>query len=206
MAEQTTQEPQEPQEAQPNPYDTSAQASELEALQKELEQAEATLEGDFAKYASEQVGSNSELEALFFEDREKFFVEIQRMQNFYYQEKIASKNNRIKELQGEINKKQQFASIDEAQKAFAQAHPDVNMEAMIAFYQEYLPPKVKAQIDDLPPMEFFEALYAIYTSSMGGGENTKQESQEELPKQVSGQNMQLSGNEEYSVTLPTQRF
>lgn len=40
---------------EPNPYDTTSENQELEALQNELAQSEAGLEANFAKYASELI-------------------------------------------------------------------------------------------------------------------------------------------------------
>lgn len=64
-----------------NPFDTTAEENELNALNAELEQARASLEGDFAKYAAEN--TSAELEELFFENKEEFFKAILEMQNTF---------------------------------------------------------------------------------------------------------------------------
>ena len=55
-----------------NPFDTSAEQGELDAINAELEQARASIESDFAKFAA--ANTTPEMEEQFFEDKEAFYA------------------------------------------------------------------------------------------------------------------------------------
>lgn len=186
-----------------NPFDTTAEENELNALNAELEQARASLEGDFAKYAAEN--TSAELEELFFENKEEFFKAILEMQNTFLSEGIGAKEARASQLTTDINQKKQFSQIEVAKNAFEAKHPEISVETLLQFYQEALPPKIVSQLDALQPEQFFEELYNIYKAMNGEGE-TKQEQGEKLPQQISGTPQSSEAANGAGSELPFQRL
>ncbi len=187
-----------------NPFDTTAEENELNALNAELEQARASLEGDFAKYAAEN--TSAELEELFFEDKEEFFKTILQMQNKFLSEGVGAKEARANQLTADINQKKQFSQIEEAKNAFEAKYPEISVETLLSFYQEALPPKIVAQLEALPPEQFFEELYNIYKAMNGEGETKQEEQGEKLPQQISGAPQSSEAASGAGSELPFQRL
>lgn len=193
--------PPEPTPAQtpaPNPYDTTSESQELELLQNELAQSEAGLEANFAKYASELI--TPELEELFYDNKEEFLIQLQKMQNQFYQDNITSKQARVGDLQQQISQKQMMGEIDQARASFeSESGADVN--ELLQFYEDFVPNAAKRELDKLPPKDFFAQLYQIYqtqTNPQGAGG--------EPPMRIAG-NAAPSSNLDYNADLlPTERY
>ncbi|WP_163499793.1 Coiled-coil domain-containing protein [Helicobacter suis] len=164
---------------------------ELETLKNEISQAEASLESDFAKYAAENM--DEKLEQLFFDNKEQFVQELLTMQNQFLKDKLGDKAKRVSELHEEISTEQGKQELENIKEQFKSAHPDVDLEALISFYNEDLPPKYRAQLDNLEGLDFFEQLYQLYQSfnaQNGGAENAQTENDQEqaaqLPQRLNG--------------------
>lgn len=183
---------------EPSPYDTTSESQELELLQNELAQSEAGLEANFAKYASELI--TPELEDLFYENKEEFLIQLQKMQNQFYQDNITSKQARVGDLQQQISQKQMMGEIDQARASFeSESGADVN--ELLQFYEDFVPNAAKRELDKLPPKDFFTQLYQIYqtqTNPQGAGG--------EPPMRIAG-NAAPSSNLDYNADLlPTERY
>lgn len=179
-----------------DPYSYDAEEKELEAISKELEQAQASIEGDVAKDIATKI--TPELEELFFDDKEAFLLEIFKLQNTYLEENINPKVARAKELEGSIGQKQAMQGISIAQEKFAQAHPEVDINEMMEFFLS-LPPQEQQRLGQLQPDAFFEELYKLFTKTNGESESTH------LPTQLQGvgNNSEMS---ESSRDLPMERI
>lgn len=164
-----------------NEFDTSAEQKELDAINAELEQLNALWESNFSEHFA--ANKSPELDELYFENPKAFADEFQKMQNAFYDEQIGSKRTRAGELQSSIKQKQEFGVIDGAMKEFQSKHPDVNVKELVRFFNEELPPRKVAELEALPPQEFFEAIYSLYQSQMNGDEPKKEK---KLPQQLSG--------------------
>ena len=73
-----------------NPYDTSGEVSELQALQEELNQSEESIEGNAASAIAKQLTEADD--ELYFEDKEAFVKRIFTLQNAWIKENIAPKS------------------------------------------------------------------------------------------------------------------
>ncbi|WP_163565142.1 Coiled-coil domain-containing protein [Helicobacter suis] len=158
---------------------------ELETLKNEISQAEASLESDFAKYAAENM--DEKLEQLFFDNKEQFVQELLTMQNQFLKDKLGDKAKRVSELHEEISTEQTKQELENIKEQFKQEHPDVNMQDLISFYNEDLPPKYRNQLDSLEGLDFFNQLYALYQAFTGEQtESGQTEQQAELPQRLNG--------------------
>ncbi|WP_104742088.1 Coiled-coil domain-containing protein [Helicobacter ailurogastricus] len=164
--------------------------SQLQALQEEIAQAEKSIEEDFAKWCDENLDQDTE--ALFFDDRKAFFRKILELQNQFLQDKLGGKVQQAQELSKDIDNTRTQEENQQAQQAFLSGHPDANIQAMLEFYEQELPPKYRQQLDTLQGQEFYETLYKLYTAT----QNPEQAS--DLPQRVQGQptNPQSSSNGE----------
>ncbi|WP_104686765.1 Coiled-coil domain-containing protein [Helicobacter felis] len=171
------------------------QELELEVLKKEIQQAEQSLESDFAKYAGEHI--DAQLEALFFDDRVGFIKKILEMQNQFLSEQLGQKVQRAKDLQEDITLKRGMQDLEKVKAEFLNAHPEANIDEILEFYNEELPPKYQKQLESLQGLDFFNTLYELYKAFKGtDAPQDKQESQEpqeaqqppqeELPKRLEG--------------------
>lgn len=186
-----------PEQAQ-NPYDTTKESQELELLQNELAQSEAGLEANFAKYASELI--TPELEDLFYENKEEFLIELQKMQNQFYQDNITNKQKRVGDLQQQISQKQMMGEIDQARTSFeSESGADVNV--LLQFYEDFVPNAAKKELDKLAPKDFFAQLHQIYQTH-----HTPKAAGTEPPMRIEG-NAAPSSNLDYNTDLlPTERY
>ncbi|KAA6234356.1 hypothetical protein FMM56_00965 [Campylobacter sp. LR264d] len=182
-----------------NEFDDREEQLELAALQKELEQAGASIEKDFASYMAKN--TTSELEELFFENKEAFYMQILQNQNIFLEENINPKLARSKELEGKISEKKSLSNIQAAAQNFLQSHPDVDINDLMRFFIEELGAKVKTQIESLPPEQFFEALYELYKRA-----NKEEVINEPLPKKLSGVPSDTTQRSMQDNDLPTQRL
>lgn len=170
-------------------------------LESELEQNMQSFEKDFAKHCAEAIDNDPSLEELFFEDKEKFFEKILQMQNAFLKTQIQDKQEALGGAKAEVAQNEQLQGMLKAKKDFENAHPDINVEALMEFYLNELPKSIQDKLETLPQDEFFEAILEL----MQGGMDKNGGSDEELPKQVSGYptNTQTNGEAE---ALPTNRY
>ncbi|WP_104726311.1 Coiled-coil domain-containing protein [Helicobacter felis] len=167
------------------------QELELEVLKKEIQQAEQSLESDFAKYTGEHI--DAQLEALFFDDRVGFIKKILEMQNQFLSEQLGQKVQRAKDLQEDITLKRGMQDLEKLKAEFQSAHPEANIDEILEFYNEELPPKYQKQLESLQGLDFFNTLYELYKAFKGtDAQQEPQEAQkepapqEELPKRLEG--------------------
>lgn len=166
-----------------SPFDSSVEESELAALQRELQGLEETKNADFAKYLSQNL--TPEEKELFFEDEEAFFQNILNKEEVFLREKIGDRQKRAEELEKAIAQKHSFGILEKAESEFLKRHPNVNVDEMIDFYENDLPPREKRKLDKLEPDEFFESLYGVYSQT------NQTTSQKDLPKRTKGTPMDV---------------
>ena len=155
---------------------------ELAGLQNELAQNEASLEGDFARFLSENLTADDE--ELFFENKEEFFKKVLDMQNVFFNDKIASKQQRAGEIETEISQKKTLASIENAQAEFLKANPNADVKAMFDYFTNDIPPRVQRELESLAPNEFFNKLYELYKT-----QNKTDSKEDKIPKHYDGANV-----------------
>lgn len=185
-----------PEQATTNPYDTSGEVSELQALQEELNQSEESIEGNAAQAIAKQLTEADD--ELYFEDKEAFVKRVFTLQNAWIKENIAPKQARAQELIGSIESKNQMGQVEAGAQAFLANHPELTPDiipVIMQFVAEELPPRMAKELHSISdPLEFFETAYAIYSQATGHaqGENPQepqgQQEGEELPAQLQGVN------------------
>ncbi|MGX2972875.1 hypothetical protein [Helicobacter sp. T3_23-1059] len=190
----------------PNPYDTSGEVAELQALQDELSQSEEAIEGECAKTIASQL--NEADDELYFEDKEGFIKRVFALQNAWLKENIGSKQERAQELTNSINSKNEQASIDAAAQEFQSAHPEADIAMLMDFLNNEVPPRIANELQaEADPRAFFEKLYELFLQTNGQNPQTTQEPQEpeELPAQLQGVSKQadMRGSNE---PMPMDRY
>ena len=183
-----------------SPYDTTRESEEINALQLELDQNSASLEGDFAKFVSENLTPDQEV--LMIDDKESFIRDVLLpMQNKFYQDQIASKQSRKKELEGIVAQKQSRKAYDDAVNEFktTSKQDDKGFNEMMDFYMQDLSPRLQAKLGDLPPQEFFKELYGLYSNQI-------KQPQKPLPKEIQGSATNALDESLETETSPMDRF
>ena len=192
------------QQAQTNPYDTSGEVAELEALQNELSQSEEAIEGECAKTIASQL--NEADDELYFEDKEGFIKRVFALQNAWIKENIGVKQERAQELTNAINSKNEQASIDAAAKEFQSAHPEADIAMLMDFLNNEVPPRIANELQaEADPRAFFEKLYELFLQANGQNPQNPNPQGEELPAQLQGVSKQadMRGSNE---PMPMDRF
>lgn len=188
-----------------SPFDSSAESSELQAIQAELEQNAKSIESDFAKYAASNITPDDE--ELFFEDKEAFVMKILQMQNEFLESSIRPKEARAEELKSQIAQKQSLGEFDNAAKAFKEEHPEVDINELMEFLSNEVPPRIQRELENIKdPAEFLNTLYEVYMQVNGAqAQPSESEKQTELPRQVQGVSKEadMSGS---NMPLPQDRF
>lgn len=183
-------------QTQANPYDSTQEEQELAMLQKELSDSINSAEANFAKFMADN--TSPELEELFFNDKVAFYAKVLQMQNEFVAQ-LDPKFARAQELGGTIEKKKSFAQVNNAEREFLSKHPDADINALMDFYVNELRPREQAELNNLPPAEFFERLYEMY-KAQGAPQNAKA-----LPTQLNGVNVEAGQAQSYDE-LPTERI
>lgn len=182
----------------------STPQDELSVLEGEISDAMNAFESDFALAVAQKVNESPELESLFFDDREEFFKQILTFQNEFL-EGIKSKMSKASELRGSIEENGKQADFDSKMQEFAKAHPEVDIQELMAF-ADTLPQEIKDQLNELPPRFFFDALLEIFNRKDElGGEQPQAKSGAGgagLPEQLNGvaSNQELGADENLPMT------
>lgn len=166
----------------------------------DLKSGVASIQGGLAKELAEMVENNPELEDLFFEDKEAFFKKIIEFQDKVVNERIVDRQNELEEFDKNAQFESGLQALEQAKKAFQEAHPDVNADELMQFYLT-LPQDVQAQLDSLAPDALFEKLFELYQAQGGA----QQGQQDQLPKQLNGMPSDASELEP-ELDLPTTRY
>ena len=194
--EEKLQEEQIPQEAvqempPENPYDIGAESAELDGINKELSDIEASIENDFTEFIADLVDNDPTLEELFFSDRKLFFKKVIEEQNKFVKSIIEPKQARASELQSQITTKNELRGIEAIKQDFQARHPEVDIKELIHFFAEDLSPRIQEQIKAQPIEQFFDLVYELYTQAKSQAESlqnaeAQQEAPQELPQQAQG--------------------
>ncbi|GAA9651217.1 hypothetical protein HpHCM43_14820 [Helicobacter pylori] len=166
----------------------------LETLKREIAQAEASLEQDFIKHMVDK--TNEKVEDLFFSDKPEFYRFVFTEQNNYLKEKLTDKVSKAMDLSDEIQRDKDAEEIKRDKQAFLNKHPEVDLNALLEFYEEELPKSVKKQIDKFDGVDFFEAVLNYFNAIKAKEEEPKKESKEEdssLPKEALGNGVSGAG-------------
>ncbi len=147
---------------------------ELETLKREIAQAEASLEQDFIKHMVEK--TDEKVEDLFFSNKPEFYRFVFTEQNNYLREKLTDKVSKAMDLSDEIERDKE---------AFLKAHPEIDFNELLDFYNEEIPNRIKKQIDKLEGVAFFEAVLDYFTA-LSAKEEPKNEEENKLPKEALG--------------------
>lgn len=183
-------------------YDTTQEQGQLEAIQKELQDIEASVENDFAEHISALIDNDSVLEELFFSDRVTFFKKVIEEQNKFVSALVEPRAAKAKELQDTIAGKSEMANIEAIKQDFQSRHPEVDIKELIAFFANELPPRVQEEIKSQPIEAFFDLVYEIYAA-----QNAPQEESppEDLPAQAQGVAVDSQQSDTNSGALPMNR-
>lgn len=184
-----------PQEAQAQPKPRTR-----DDILNDLKSGVASIQEGLAKELAEMVENNPELEDLFFEDKEAFFKKIIEFQDKVINERIVDRQNELEEYDKNAQFESGLQALEQAKKAFQEAHPDVNADELMQFYLT-LPQDVQAQLDSLAPDALFEKLFELYQAQGGA----QQGQQDQLPKQLNGMPSDASELEP-ELDLPTTRY
>lgn len=161
-----------------NPYDITQDMGLLQELQNELQQTLSSIDSDFASFYATNMPA--QVEELFYEDRAKFLLEVEKAKQAYLEERMIPMQQKASELQQTINNKQNQSSIWEAQIAFTKKYPNVDLDEMLEFYNEELSPKQKKELEKLGDLG---AMYEQIVVLMQGSNN---------PNDANSQNTQNS--------------
>lgn len=188
-------------------YDTTQEQGQLEALQKELQDIEASVENDFAEHISALIDNDSVLEELFFSDRVTFFKKIIEEQNKFVSALVEPRVAKAKELQDTIAGKSELANIEAIKQDFQSRHPEVDIKELIAFFANELPPRVQEEIKSQPIEAFFDLVYEIYAAQNAPQEEAPPEEAppEDLPAQAQGVAVDSQQSDTNSGALPMNR-
>lgn len=189
--QQTTQALQDQSATQPN------KRARAQALQEELAQARQSIEQNLATDLA-NLCKDTELEDLFYEDKEAFFTKILQIQNEQIRAQIDPKLQELDTLKQEIDYEDKIEAIDQAKKAYEQANPNADTQALLQLFTQ-LPPEQQAQIEALPPEQIFPTLQNL---AQGSG---SQNATGQLPQQLSGIPAATSVQEP-EIDIPTMRY
>lgn len=184
-----------PQEAQAQPKPRTR-----DDILSDLKSGVVSIQEGLAKELAEMVENNPELEDLFFEDKEAFFKKIIEFQDKVVNERIIDRQNELEEFDKNAQFESGLQALEQAKKAFQEAHPDVNADELMQFYLT-LSQDVQAQLDSLAPDALFEKLFELYKAQGGA----QQGQQDQLPKQLNGMPSDASELEP-ELDLPTTRY
>ncbi|MFA4743830.1 Coiled-coil domain-containing protein [Helicobacter pylori] len=170
---------------------------ELETLKREIAQAEASLENDFAKHMAEK--TDEKLEDLFFNNKVDFYKSVLVEQNNYLNEHVSKKINKAVALSEEIETSKKKEELENAKEEFLEKHKDekIDFNDLVDFYNEELPQKYKREIDKLDGSQFFQAIYDLSKAAQGETQDEKPSAKDEernLPKEVQGNGVSSSAN------------
>lgn len=189
------------QEGAPSAPDTPQEPSKqerLQALQSELAQSQQSLEQNLAGILAKECEGDTDLEDLFYEDKQAFFEKVFAMQNEKIKAELEPRMQEIDSLGQEIELDDKMQALDLAKEQFAAQNPNANPDELLQFFMQ-LPPEQQAQIESLPPEQVF---YALQELQGGAAQGTLSG---ELPQQLSGIPSAASVNEP-ELDLPTQRY
>lgn len=182
------------------PQEPQSKQERLQALQNELAQSQQSLEQNLAGILAKECEGDTDLEDLFYEDKQAFFEKIFALQNEKIKAELEPRMQEIDSLGQEIELDDKMQALDLAKEQFAQQNPNANPDELLQFFTQ-LPPDQQAQIESLPPEQVF---YALQELQRGAGAAQGAPSGE-LPQQLSGIPSAASVNEP-ELDLPTQRY
>ncbi len=151
-------------QAQPMQDDgVTTDKAKLQLLKDELDESLNSLDKDFiANFLSNLSTEEQELQ---FSDAKAYLELYEQKKESFLKETIDSKKQAITVLEEQIRAKEDTAAYKAALVEFLKAHPDVDKVKMREFCEQDVVPREQQRLYSLPPKEFYDELYKLYSSA-----------------------------------------
>lgn len=137
--------------------------AKLQLLKDELEQSLNSVNQDFISYFL--TNTTPEEQELQFSDAKAYLALYEQKKEAFLKETIDAKKGAITALEEQIRMKEETATYKAAMAEFLKEHPDVDKVKMREFFEQDVPPREQQRLSALPPAEFYEELYELYSKS-----------------------------------------
>lgn len=137
--------------------------AKLQLLKDELAQSLNSVDQDFISYFL--TNTTPEEQELQFSDAKAYLALYEQKKEAFLKERIDSKKQAITALEEQIRAKEETATYKAAMAEFLKAHPEVDKVKMREFFEQDVAPREQQRLGALPPAEFYEELYKLYSQA-----------------------------------------
>lgn len=136
--------------------------AQIQLLEGELSEIDAKLDAEFINSIDERL-SPEQLEMRFEDDVRGFLSAVEEAREVFYREKLDELKGRIDGLKAEAADEEETLNIEDAKRAFLEAHPEADWAAITDFFQNDMSPRQKEELAGLELGEMMEKVYAMFS-------------------------------------------
>lgn len=137
--------------------------AQIDLLEAELSDVDAKLDAEFLDQIPSLL-SEEEMDMRLDDDIRPFLALVEEKREAFYAQKLDDLKGRITTMRSEVEDEEATISIEEAKRAFLEAHPEADFAALTDFYHNDLTPRQKEELYAAPDyLAMLEAAYAMYS-------------------------------------------
>lgn len=164
MNEPTTPEEMQGQAAAVDPTQSlNIKKAQIDLLEAELSDVDAKLDAEFLEQIPLLL-SDDEMDMRLDDDIRPFIAVVEEKREAFYSQKLDELKGRIGTMKTEVENSEADISIEEAKRAFLEAHPEADFSALTDFFHNDVTPRQKEELYAAPDyLAMLEAAYAMYS-------------------------------------------
>lgn len=137
--------------------------AKIDLLEAELSDVDAKLDAEFLEQIPSLL-SDDEMDMRLDDDIRPFLAVVEEKREAFYSQKLDELKGRISTMKTEVEDSEADISIEEAKRAFLEAHPEADFSALTDFFRNDITPRQKEELYAAPDyLAMLEAAYVMYS-------------------------------------------
>lgn len=135
--------------------------AKIQVLEDELSEIDAKLDAEFLEKL-DALMTPEQLELRFEDDPRAFVQALEEAREAFYREKLEGLKNTIGLMRKEVSDEEESLDIEDAKRAFLEAHPEADWNALVDFWKNHVTQFQKDELAQYSGLELIEKGYELY--------------------------------------------
>lgn len=154
--------------------------AKIQVLEAELSEIDAKLDAEFIEKL-DTLMSPEQMELRFEDDPRPFVQALEDVREAFYREKLGALKSTIDTMHKEVMDEEEGLDIEDAKRAFLEAHPEADWSALVDFWKNHVTQFQKDELAQYSGLELIEKGYELYLKKNKNSSSAPTADQEPTP-------------------------